>query len=282
MKILASQSLKIRYPNLDAILEEIGQMKRFGEGLGLSYDDNFTRINPWEEKFSFFLFASFQDRIKSAIFNGEGDPFEEFKGDKVSAEKRDQELQSKGLDTYLEGAVAEGGSDGFQISQALLEATSASMAYFIFHEGYHCHAKKLGIHNPIHLDEPLAHAFGLKATVAFFKADAHADADFSVLDNHRYAEFCRFVNYCHDFISKSYASGKADRAALFNQAQQKYTKKYGVPPDTPINNAYLLRHRLYAKHFELVMDATESLLAKDFIPNIKAIHRSLVEKISSN
>lgn len=261
---------KKRYKSVDEVVEEIQKIKQFGEELGLVYNGAFSEIVDEESQLCFFVYASYQNEIRS-IFDSVS--YEYFHGDRSAAVARDKELVKKGYDTYFFESNAYQGNN-CQIAPSLIDETLESRTDLIFHEGFHNYVEKNEIKLPIKLEESIASYVGYKGALVYFKENDPLMIPEVESDHDEWKIRVEYANRIYALLESSYETSGICREIIFKMAENLYSKLFGV--SKIINNAYFLRANEYTGHYNLVFDTINKVSIKEYLKNPNEINGFLI------
>lgn len=253
--------------DLEKKLEQIKEIKQFGEDLGLYFNKSFSKVDLSKSSF-YLVYASYKDSIESVTTK----PFEFFENNK-EAEKRAKELEKAGYDVHLFYASAHAVKD-CQITKSLLKETYAWKTSVILHEGFHLYLQFKKIKLPLSLEEAIASYIGYNGAIEFFKDNpnllkkAQEQMDWWL----RYAEF---INRNYNLLSECYKQN-GNREEIFSKAQEE-AERINAPYKP--NNAYFLRNIDYTKHTDLVWQILRKHSIKEYLANIDRINSILKRHI---
>ncbi|MFH1455992.1 MAG: aminopeptidase [archaeon] len=267
-------------------IAQIEQVKQYGENLGFDFGNSFKNINFSGKTVFYWLYASYKDKIESAIGFEDGDcPFEYFGEDKAAAKLRINELDE--FDTLLFSTSAYGGDDNCPITKNFLQQPLYEKASTLFHEGLHNFHALNKIKIPYSLEEVLACQIGFTSSVQFITKYFPQTLRHSIKNQEEWLSICTFVNTYYDQLTQCYEEKSGQRKKILSEAKIEINKLSGrfqrnweATLKLPMNNAFFLRYIDYTKHTLLVEKYFKDITIQDYLSDPEPHTENLIQLIS--
>jgi len=267
-------------------LTQIEQIKQYGEGLGLDFGNAFKNVNFSGKTVFYWVYASYKDKIESAINLEDRDcPFEYFGKNKAAAQLRIKELDE--FDTLLFPAGVYGVADNCPITKSLLEAPLYEKADLIFHEGLHNFLALNEITISNSLEETLACQIGFRGSIQFMAQHFPQVLRYPIQNQKEWLILTTFVNNFYHQLTQCYEEKSGQREKILSEAKKEINKlpatfqtRWEATLNLPMNNAFFLRYIDYTKHTLLVEDFFKDITIQDYLSDPKPHTESLIQLIS--
>lgn len=265
---------KDRYEHIDQVVEEISEIKEFGEELGLVFNGAFSSVDL-QEKEVFYVYASRKFRIESGIGLGRAGRPWKILPTQTEVDEFIHTHEENEFDWFVYPTTIHARKK-LPISKELLEVHSPTRrSLCILHEGFHFYRSHRQLEMPYRLEEALCTYVGWKGTVEFFARKKSLLATIAKEnDLEQLLRESNFVNKYLKSLTDNYERELGKRDEILEQAREE--NPFENIPSEQINNAFFLLIRDYCEFFPLVYSKMKDVSLKSYLDNPQSITNELI------